>query len=84
MQKRQETGEDVASGTGTKSITYGSSFFAIPSIGIAAQNMATGDFFSISNKSVDGFDIVFKNSSDTIINRTFDYVATGHGLKSSS
>ena len=84
MQKRQETGEDVASGTGTKSITYGSSFFAVPSIGIAAQNMATGDFFSISNKSVDGFDIVFKNSSDTIINRTFDYVATGHGLKSSS
>jgi hypothetical protein len=84
MQKRQETGEDVASGTGTKSISYGSSFFAIPSIGIAAQNMATGDFFSISNKSVDGFDIVFKNSSDTIINRTFDYVATGHGLKSSS
>ena len=84
MQKRQETGEDVASGTSTKSITYGSSFFAIPSIGIAAQNMATGDFFSISNKSVDGFDIVFKNSSDTIINRTFDYVATGHGLKSSS
>ena len=84
MQKRQETGEDVASGTSTKSISYGSSFYAIPSIGIAAQNMATGDFFSISNKSVDGFDIVFKNSSDTIINRTFDYVATGHGLKSSS
>ena len=84
MQNRQETGEDVASGSGTKSVTFTNPFFAIPSIGIAAQNMSTGDFFSISNKSVSGFDIVFKNSSDSIVNRTFDFVAIGHGLKSSS
>jgi len=84
MQKRTETGEDVASGTSTKTITFTNPFFAIPSIGISAQNMATGDFFSISNKSISSFDIVFKNSSGTNINRTFDFVAIGHGLKSSS
>jgi hypothetical protein len=84
MQKRQETGEDVASGTSTKSVAFTSAFFAIPSIGIAAQNMATGDFFTISNKAITGFDIDFKNSSGTNINRTFDFVAVGHGLKSSS
>ena len=84
MQKRQETGEDVASGTSTKSVTFTNAFFAIPSIGIAAQNMATGDFFTISNKAITGFDIDFKNSSGTNINRTFDFVAVGHGLKSSS
>ena len=84
MQKRQETGEDVASGTSTKSVAFTSPFFAIPSIGIAAQNMATGDFFTISNKAITGFDIDFKNSSGTNINRTFDFVAVGHGLKSSS
>nr|BAR36958.1 Phage-related protein tail component [uncultured Mediterranean phage uvMED] len=84
MQKRQETGEDVASGTSTKSVAFGNGFFATPSIGIAAQNMATGDFFTISNKAVTGFDIDFKNSSGTNINRTFDFVAVGHGLKSSS
>ena len=84
MQKRTETGEDVASGTTTKTITFTNPFFAIPSIGIAAQNMATGDFFSISNKSISGFDIVFQNSSGSNINRTFDFVAIGHGLKSSS
>ena len=82
MQKRTETDEDVASGTSTKSITFTNPFFAIPSIGIAAQNMATGDFFTISNKAITGFDILFKNSSGTNINRTFDYVAIGHGLKS--
>ena len=84
MQKRTETGEDVASGTTTKTVTFTNPFFAIPSIGISAQNMATGDFFSISNKSISSFDIVFKNSSGTNINRTFDFVAIGHGLKSSS
>jgi hypothetical protein len=84
MQKRQETGEDVASGTSTKSVAFGNGFFATPSIGIAAQNMATGDFYTISNKAVTGFDIDFKNSSGTNINRTFDFVAVGHGLKSSS
>ena len=84
MQKRTETGEDVASGTSTKSVAFTGSFFAIPSIGIAAQNMATGDFFTISNKAISGFDIDFKNSSGTNIDRTFDFVAVGHGLKSSS
>jgi hypothetical protein len=84
MQKRTETGEDVASGTSTKTITFTNPFFAIPSIGIASQNMATGDFYSISNKSISSFDIVFKNSSGTNIDRTFDFVAIGHGLKSSS
>ena len=84
MQKRTETGEDEVSGTSTKTITFTKPFFAVPSIGIAAQNMATGDFYSISNKAISGFDIVFKNSSGTNINRTFDFVAIGHGLKSSS
>ena len=84
MQKRTETGEDVASGTTTKTITFTNPFFAIPSIGIAAQNMATGDFYSISNKSISSFDIVFQNSGGSNIDRTFDFVAIGHGLKSSS
>ena len=84
MQKRTETGEDIASGTSTKTITFNNPFFAIPSIGIAAQNMATGDFYSISNKSISSFDIVFSNSGGSNIDRTFDFVAIGHGLKSSS
>ena len=84
MQKRTETGEDVASGTSTKTVTFTNPFFAIPSIGIAGQDMSTGDFFTISNKSITGFDIDFKNSSGSNINKTFDFVAVGHGLKSSS
>ena len=69
---------------GTKAITYTNSFYASPAVGISAQNMATGDTYTISSKSATGFSIAFTNSSGSGINRTFDYVAQGYGLKSSS
>ena len=80
MEKRDETGEDIASTTSAKAITYTNKFYANPSIGIAAQNMATGDFYTISNKAVTGFTIQFFNSSGSGVNRTFDYMARGYGL----
>ena len=82
MEKRIESGEDIASTTGTKAITYTNSFYASPAVGISAQNMATGDTYTISSKSATGFSIAFTNSSGSGINRTFDYVAQGYGLKS--
>jgi len=84
MEKRIESDNDVASTTGTKAITYTNSFYASPAVGISAQNMATGDTYTISSKSATGFSIAFTNSSGSGINRTFDYVAQGYGLKSSS
>jgi len=84
MEKRSESGEDIASTTGTKAITYTNSFYASPAVGISAQNMATGDTYTISSKSATGFSIAFTNSSGSGINRTFDYVSQGYGLKSSS
>ena len=65
-------------------ITYTNPFYAVPSIGIAAQNLATGDFFTITSKTVSGFTINFKNSSGSAVDRTFDYIAKGYGLQSSS
>ena len=56
-------------------------FFQIPNITVTGQNLASGDFFVITNKSKTGFDIVFKNSSNTIIDKTFDFQARGVGLK---
>ncbi len=82
MEKRTESGEDIASTTGTKAITYTNAFYASPAVGISAQNMATGDTYTISSKSATGFSIAFTNSSGSGINRTFDYVVQGYGLKS--
>jgi hypothetical protein len=84
MEKRIESGNDIASTTGTKAITYTNAFYSSPALGISAQNMATGDIYTISSKSATGFSIAFTNSSGSGINRTFDYVSQGYGLKSSS
>ena len=80
MENRTASGADIESGTGTKAVTFANAFYATPSLGIAAQNMATGDYFTISGKSVTGFSIAFKNSSASGVDRTFDYVAKGYGL----
>ena len=82
MEKRLESGEDVESGAGAKAITYTNAFYASPAVGIAAQNMATGDYYTISSKTKTGFTITFYNSSAAAQDRTFDYVAKGYGLKS--
>lgn len=82
FEKRTETGEDIASSASGTTITFTNAFFATPSIGIAGQGMAVGDFFTLSSKSKTGFTIQFFNSSNTGISRTFDFQAVGYGLKS--
>ena len=60
-------------------MTFDSAFKLVPAIGISAQNLATGDFYTITNKTVSGFTIEFFNSSGSTINRTFDFIAEGVG-----
>ena len=74
--------KDIVASASGQAVTFNNSFFAIPSISVAGQGMAVGDFFTISAKSKNGFTIQFFNSSNTGISRTFDYQAQGYGLKS--
>lgn len=78
MPDRSESAEDIASGTSPYAVTYTLPFMASPSLGITAQNMATGDYYTISSKSVSGFTIQFFNASNVAVNRTFDYHAKGY------
>lgn len=71
--------QNVVSGAGTYSVTFGEPFRATPSIGITAEAMTSGDYYTISNKTPAGFDIIFKNSAGTAISRTFDVLAKGYG-----
>jgi len=82
LQKRTETGDDITSGAGTYNVTFTNPFYASPNVNVTGQDMATGDYFVVTNKSTDGFDITFYNSSDVAISRTFDYQANSYGLKS--
>ncbi len=81
MADRTESGDDIVSGAGAKVITFTRGFRATPAIGIGAQDMQTGDYYEITSKSRTGFTITFKNSSDTAISRSFDYVAKGYGVE---
>ena len=80
----------VASGAGAKSITFTDPFFTgtsvlggvnayLPSIGITAQNMTTGDYFEVAAVSGTGFTVTFKNSAGTAVNRNFNWSAVGYG-----
>jgi len=72
---------DVVSGTSAsgKAITFSPAFKSLQGVGISAQNLASGDFYAITNKSETGFTIEFFNSSSATVSRTFDYVARGFG-----
>jgi len=77
---------DTASTTasGGKAITFSPAFKELQGLGISASNLATGDFYELSSKSATGFTIKFKNSSGTVVDRTFDFVAKGYGFLESS
>lgn len=69
---------DIVSGASTYSIVYPTPFYNVSAIGITAQDMQTGDYYEITNKTVSGFDITFKNSSGTVVSKTFDYISKGY------
>ena len=69
---------DIASGAGAKVITFVPPFRVLKGIGIAAGNLQSGDYYAITSKSATGFTITFYDSSDTAVDRTFDYVARGY------
>lgn len=74
------SGNDLAVPVNGQTYTYAPAFrSANPSVAIAAQDLAQGDYWVITNKAATGFKIEFFNSSDASISRTFDYVARGYG-----
>tara|TARA_Y100001937_G_scaffold118568_1_gene173073 strand:- start:303 stop:1100 length:798 start_codon:yes stop_codon:yes gene_type:complete len=82
FEKRTETGEDLVTSASGTNITFTNGFFRTPSVVIMGQGMNVGDFFTLSNKTKNGFTIQFFNSSNVGISKTFDFQATGIGLKS--
>ena len=81
LPKRTETGSNIASGTDVsgKVVTFGYPFYQVPSLTVIAQDMQTGDFFTINSKTASNFNIEFFNSGGTNVSRTFDYQAIGIG-----
>jgi hypothetical protein len=79
MEDRVFSGDDITSGASAYSVSFANSFKSTTyAIGITAQDMDSGDYYQITNKTSSGFDIVFKNSGGTAISKTFDYIAKGY------
>jgi len=78
VQDTIQSGNDIVSGTGTYTVTFTRPFYSVNyAIGITNQGMATGDYYTLNSKTINGFNIAFKNSAGTGISRTFDYIAKG-------
>ena len=74
----------IASGAAAKTVTFEKPFYTasgtvLPSIGITAQNMTTGDYFVVSSVTGTSFIVTFRNSAGTAIDRNFTYTAAGSG-----
>ena len=78
MEDRIQSGNDISSGAGTKTVSFTKAYKTVNyAVGITGQGMATGDFFLVENKTISGFDVTFKNSSNSAVSRTFDFIAKG-------
>jgi len=78
MPDRIFSGNDITSGAGTYTVTFTNPYKSVNyAVGITGEDLATGDFFVVENKTINGFDLTFKNSDGTAISRTFDYIAKG-------
>lgn len=84
MPDRTESGEDIQFNSttiispNTLRVTFGTPYKAVPNVSISPQSMLVGDFYTLTNKNVTGFDIIFRNSAGTYITRTFDWRAKGY------
>jgi len=90
LKSRTEQSSVIASGSAAKNVSFTNNFFVgtsalgnlnnfLPAVSVNPQNMATGDYFEISNISGSGFTVHFKNSSNASINRNFTFTAVGFG-----
>jgi hypothetical protein len=79
MPDRIFSGNDIVSGTSTYTVTFTNPFYSANyAVGITAQGLATGDYYLLTNKTINGFNVAFKNSSGTGVSKTFDYLAKGY------
>ena len=81
MPDRNEKDTNVTVATGGLNVSYTNSFNAVPYLGITIQNSSAGDYWTVSNETVNGFSIVIYNSGGTAIQKNINWMATGYGRK---
>ena len=73
------SGNDITSGAGTYTVVFTNPYKSVNyAVGITSQSDSTGDYYLVTNKTINGFDITFKNSGGTTISKVFDYLSKGY------
>ena len=87
FERRTENSATIDSGAVSKSETFEKAFYTDAdtevTVGITALNMQSGDYYRLTNVTGTGFTITFYNSSNTVIDRKFQYTAIGYGTQQS-
>ena len=79
MPDRIFSGNDITSGAGTKTVSFTNPYKSVNyAVGITGEDMSTGDFFIVESKTINGFNVTFKNSSGSAVSKTFDYISKGY------
>jgi hypothetical protein len=81
MPDRIVAGSDIVVPASGLPISFTPAFRSLQGVGIAAQGLATGDYYEITGKNDTGFSIIFRNAAGAGVSRTFDYVAKGYGVR---
>jgi|GEM_PF-913400 len=79
MPDRTESGKDIDPDAAGSTVGFAKAFRDTPALTVTPQDMATGDYYTITGITPTGFHIRFFNSGGGGISRRFDYVAKGFG-----
>ena len=78
MEDTIQSNDNITTLTTPYTVTFPRAFKTIPALGLAIQDMASGDTYDISSKSATGFIIAFSASGGGGVARTFDWIAKGY------
>ncbi|API58274.1 hypothetical protein BSL82_02275 [Tardibacter chloracetimidivorans] len=81
MPDRTLGGNDIVCPAGGMTVSFATPFRAVPAVAITGQNLATGDYASVTSKTASGFFIRFFNAAGSGVSRTFDWLAKGYGVE---
>ena len=76
---RTENSQVIESGAAAKAVTFTNAFYEAPTVGITAFNLLSGDYYEVTSVTRTGFTVHFKDSSNSSVDRDFQYVAAGFG-----
>lgn len=81
MPDRIESANNVLCPVDGIRVEYSPAFKAVPAIAITIDGASAGDYYNITDKTVEGFTIVFYDKDGVKISRQFDWMAKGYGRK---